>query len=171
MVPRAMLALLLAASSERGGPSPVRPRLDAENDARATALPLLFAARVPSPAQAARGAARALCVGFPTPPPRAAGACERVRRGRHAVAMAAESRREGGKQSPIRLDRAPDAEVKVGVPVPLAVWDELLRVWMAGSSEAKQGIGRMAARSPLMAQILKSTRYGGYIAHILSTDA
>jgi hypothetical protein len=49
--------------------------------------------------------------------------------------------------------------VKVGVPVPLAVWDALLRVWMAGSSETKQGIGRMAARSPLMAQILNSTRH------------
>ena len=149
MMPRAVLALLLALLAARASAPP-------------TALPLLFAARVPPHSQAARVGPPALC-GFPAPPPRAAGACARVRRGRDAVARAAESRRDFRKQSPRSADRAPDAEVKVGVPVPLEVWDELLRVWMAGSSEAKQGIGRMAARSPLMAQILKSTRHGGFI--------
>ena len=87
----------------------------------------------------------------PLPLPRAAG-CAWVRRCREAVAVAAEARGGGGKQSPRPPGRSPPAtEVAVGVPVPVAVWDELLRVWIAGSSGAKRGLGRMAARSPLMA--------------------
>ncbi len=87
---------------------------------------------------------------LPLPLPRAAAGCAWVRRG--AVAVAAEARGGAGKQSPRPPDRAPPAtEVAVGVPVPVAVWDELLRVWIAGSSGAKRGLGRMAARSPLMA--------------------
>jgi hypothetical protein len=159
MMPRALFALLLAGLGPRApAPAASFSAPDARARAPPTALPLLFAARVPSPAQAARGAPHALC-GFSAPPPRAAGTCARVRRGRDAVTRAAESRRDFGKQSPRSADRASDTEVKVGVPVPLAVWDALLRVWMSGSSEAKQGIGRMAARSPLMAQILNSTRH------------
>lgn len=40
--------------------------------------------------------------------------------------------------------------VTVGVPVPVGVWDKLLRVWMAGSVKGNKGNSRMGMRSALM---------------------